>query len=523
MPLAIPRTLLLPLLSSLVALPLPTAADAPVPCTGSHGNVLVCSGEAIHGLTVSSADDGTYTRVSWREHFGEGRWRDTALNASGLLHFIYEGGEANASKWLSLSQWIFPRTQRLTIARHPGELRFDVTDASGQVWKLVGTQVARYDHSFSVASIAGRPQRARPPARTHDGVKGVDLGASRPFWLEHRVISFSPHADLRAAAYLETKSTFHDRHGRKCAVPNGELFGSRRGESGFLFDTDAALAAFLSTRCPRLDVEPLRAAAPPPEPRRERYNRCLPGTARIATPDGEAQIDRLVEGAMVWTVDERGARVEAPVARVGRVDVGAEHRLMKVSLADGRTALGSRYHPTAEGPYLGELVPGDLVDGSAVVRVESVPYEGRRTFDILPSGPTGHYYADGVLLGSTLRAPAPPGLVTPERRKEPAGKLLFTQADGCANDGSIEFCVAKADAALQAEVRRLAPTVTTGGSRGRVGCEPEEEILFFFPTPGHDPAVCTGRHGALTDRAWGQLRALAALTGIRRFAATWYE
>lgn len=131
--------------------------------------------------------------------------------------------------------------------------------------------------------------------------------------------------------------------------------------------------------------------------------------------------------------------------------------------------------------------------------------------------------ADGALPGSTLRAPPPPGLVTPERRSDPTAKLLFTQADGCRNDGSVEFCVAKADAALQTQVKRIAPSVRTGRSRGRVGCEPEKEVIYFFPTPGHDTAVCTGRHGALTDRAWRQLRELAALEGIRRIAATWYE
>jgi hypothetical protein len=521
----LPRSTLA-LLAALAVLPRPAAADVPVRCTGNHGNVLVCGGEQIPGITVSTADDGAYSSVSWREHFGEGRWRDIALNQSGLVHFIYEGGEANASKWLSLSQWIFPRTQRLTIARYAGGLRFDVTDASGQVWTLVGTRLSWHEPSFAVESIGGHTQPTVPPAKTHAGVMGVDLGAARPLWLEHRVTSFSPHADFRAAPYLKTRSTFHDRRGGKCAVPNREIFGPRAGRSGELglpFDTDAQLAAFLAERCPALDVEPLRSAVPPPEPRRDRFNRCLPGTAKIATPSGEVRVDELVQGAFVWTVDERGRRVETTVARVGSVEVGEGHELLRISLADGRTATGSRYHPTAGGAFLGELAPGDLVDGSAVVRVESVPYKGARTYDLLPAGPTGHYYADGVLLGSTLRAPPPPGLVTPGRRKDPTGKLFFTRAEGCKNDGSIEFCVAKADAALQAEVRRIAPAVRTGGSRGRVGCEPGREIIFFFPTPGHDPSVCTARHGALTDRAWGQLRALAALDGIKRFAATWYE
>ena len=37
-----------------------------------------------------------------------------------------------------------------------------------------------------------------------------------------------------------------------------------------------------------------------------------------------------------------------------------------------------------------------------VVRVVPIPYAGRFTYDLLPSGPTGAYFANGVLLGSTL-------------------------------------------------------------------------------------------------------------------------
>ena len=38
---------------------------------------------------------------------------------------------------------------------------------------------------------------------------------------------------------------------------------------------------------------------------------------------------------------------------------------------------------------------------SRVVSADLVPYAGT-TYDLLPSGPTGTYVADGVLLGSTL-------------------------------------------------------------------------------------------------------------------------
>jgi hypothetical protein len=37
-----------------------------------------------------------------------------------------------------------------------------------------------------------------------------------------------------------------------------------------------------------------------------------------------------------------------------------------------------------------------------VVFLEDVPYEGSATYDLLPSGDTGLYWADGILLGSTL-------------------------------------------------------------------------------------------------------------------------
>jgi hypothetical protein len=46
-------------------------------------------------------------------------------------------------------------------------------------------------------------------------------------------------------------------------------------------------------------------------------------------------------------------------------------------------------------------VVGDRFDGTTVTGVALLPYSGV-TYDLLPSGPTGTYYADGVLLGSSL-------------------------------------------------------------------------------------------------------------------------
>jgi hypothetical protein len=41
-------------------------------------------------------------------------------------------------------------------------------------------------------------------------------------------------------------------------------------------------------------------------------------------------------------------------------------------------------------------------DGSTVVSARRIAYRGGFTYDLLPSGPTGTYFANGVLLGSTL-------------------------------------------------------------------------------------------------------------------------
>ena len=45
---------------------------------------------------------------------------------------------------------------------------------------------------------------------------------------------------------------------------------------------------------------------------------------------------------------------------------------------------------------------GDALDGARITRITPVPLAGDRTWDILPSGDTGLYIADGVVLRSTF-------------------------------------------------------------------------------------------------------------------------
>jgi hypothetical protein len=130
---------------------------------------------------------------------------------------------------------------------------------------------------------------------------------------------------------------------------------------------------------------------------------CLARGTRIATPDGDVPVEQLRIGMAVWTVDERGQRVAATILRVGSASVPAAHQVVRLVLDDGRNLAASPGHPLPDGRQLGDLRPGDQVDGARVLRADLVSYGEPRTFDLLPSGPTGAYWADGILLGSTLR------------------------------------------------------------------------------------------------------------------------
>lgn len=130
---------------------------------------------------------------------------------------------------------------------------------------------------------------------------------------------------------------------------------------------------------------------------------CLPPDAQIATPSGDIAVGSLVAGAIVWSMDDQGRRIAVPVVRVGSTATPREHVLMVLELADGREVSGSPGHPTADARQLGTLVVGDSLDGAKVVGIRRRPYGERRTFDLLPASATRAYWADGVLLSSTLR------------------------------------------------------------------------------------------------------------------------
>lgn len=129
---------------------------------------------------------------------------------------------------------------------------------------------------------------------------------------------------------------------------------------------------------------------------------CLSWNTLISTPDGSVSIIDLRPGMPVFTLDADGRRVVMPVELVSKASVPADHILCRLTFADGRELYVSPGHPTADEREAGDLVPGDVLEGAMLVSVEKVLYGAGYTYDLLPSGDTGYYWANGVLLGSTL-------------------------------------------------------------------------------------------------------------------------
>jgi hypothetical protein len=129
---------------------------------------------------------------------------------------------------------------------------------------------------------------------------------------------------------------------------------------------------------------------------------CLAAGTLIDTPAGQTPVEKLQAGMMVWTLSSAGKRVAAPVIMVGKTIVPANHQILHLVLNDGRELWVSPGHPTMDGRRIGQLRVHDRLDGGSIQSVERVPYTGLATFDLLPSGATGFYWANGILVASTL-------------------------------------------------------------------------------------------------------------------------
>jgi len=251
------------------------------------------------------------------------------------------------------------------------ELKYRVMDAAGRIWFCDPDfyPIARADERDLARQKIGDIQKDVVTYTAITARVGTDELAVYRDWKALNALQLQATNDVFGFAYLAQKS---DRTGERV---DGRV--------------TAAGKVTVLTRIP--------AGAP-------NCPICLTAGTRIATPRGEVAVQDLMVGDVVWTLDAAGQRIAAPLTAIGATPVPATHEVVRVILDDGRTVLVSPGHPTADGRRVGDLRPGDTLDRAPVVSVGREPYAGGFTYDVRPAGASGTYWANGVLLGSTLQA-----------------------------------------------------------------------------------------------------------------------
>lgn len=130
---------------------------------------------------------------------------------------------------------------------------------------------------------------------------------------------------------------------------------------------------------------------------------CLPGSTLIDTPQGQKLITEIQVGDSVWTADELGMRQQAIVIKTNKQPVPSTHQMLHIAFEDGRTLTASPNHPTFNYQLLDSLVVSEGYNNSFITKLEKLDYIEEFTYDILASGSTGNYWAEKVLIGSTLK------------------------------------------------------------------------------------------------------------------------
>ena len=131
---------------------------------------------------------------------------------------------------------------------------------------------------------------------------------------------------------------------------------------------------------------------------------CLAANTTIATPNGNINVKDLKIRMPVWSVNKSGQKVLSKVAIVSHTPVPATHQVVHLVLADQREVWVSPGHPIANrSGNVGQLRAGDSYDGSRIITADLVSYREGATYDLLPDSDTGYYWANGILLGSTLK------------------------------------------------------------------------------------------------------------------------
>jgi hypothetical protein len=129
---------------------------------------------------------------------------------------------------------------------------------------------------------------------------------------------------------------------------------------------------------------------------------CLASNTNISTPAGQVNIKNIKVGSRVWSQDQQGRKIASTVVQVSQTLVPKTHHVIHLMLADSREVWVSPSHPTITGAAVQTLRAGDWYDGSEILSAELIPYWDNYTYDLLPDSGTGFYWANGIILKSTL-------------------------------------------------------------------------------------------------------------------------
>ena len=216
-------------------------------------------------------------------------------------------------------------------------------------------------------------------------------------------------------SYIVIKGECKLKEGNRCSTDSDCAAGNLCNKNICTSPAGRQCNSVSDTSCP-VDFECVQGCGPPvarendPPPtyfcQLKGYVRmcpiCLSVNTLIDTPLGAFPIQQLRKGVPVWTTNKYGERVVGVVIKISRVPVLLNHLMVELILDDERKLLVSSGHPTADGRTVGNLAVGDTYDGARVVSSGRVLYGYSATYDILPSGDTGFYWANSILLDSTL-------------------------------------------------------------------------------------------------------------------------
>jgi len=103
-----------------------------------------------------------------------------------------------------------------------------------------------------------------------------------------------------------------------------------------------------------------------------------------------------------------------------------------------------------------------------------------------------------------------------------ADKIRFAQGDGCANDGSVEFCIPDNNAAVLSTLAGISTTITCAPGGGRANCLASPGLLLCsYPTVV--PTECVTHYGSMTTAAWSNVCAISGIPEVTEIVQTILE